>query len=119
MSMTKRYLDPALEHPRIGLFDVLDRNLLDLGQDAVFGTKIEQFLSFLDSADQRTGKMAADADQISNRRRWMRVCWDSDQRHGAFALEQHGVGIQVMGDSERVQDKAKAVDVVCHLFGVT
>ena len=63
--------------------------------------------------------MTAHADQVGNRWRWMRACWDADQSHGTFALEQHGVGIQVMGDSEGVQDKVKAVEVVCHLLGVT
>ena len=61
-------LDVALEHALVGCVDLLDRDHLDVGDDAVLGAEVEHLLGLRDAADERAGERAALQDQVERRR---------------------------------------------------
>src|SRR5262245_60079037 len=51
-------LHVAFEEARICLGDLLDRDLLDIGGDALLATEVQHFLSFANAADAGSGEAA-------------------------------------------------------------
>src|SRR5664279_5534340 len=53
----------VLEHPRVRLVDLLNRDHLDVGDDTVLSTEIEHLLRFPDPANPGAGQRGAAAEQ--------------------------------------------------------
>jgi len=56
----------ASEHPLVSHVDLLDRDLLDVGHDAVLPAEIEHLLGLPDPTDQRTGELPTPEDQVED-----------------------------------------------------
>lgn len=91
----------------VGVVDLVGRDDLDFGADAVFGAEVEHFLGFADAADHGPGKGPASQDEGEGLdREWFRGCTHVDQ--GAVEPQQLQVGVDVDAGADGVDDQIEA-----------
>ncbi len=69
MSITKRYFTSLFEQPLVGFVDLLNRDGLDVGRDAVLAAEVEHSLGLRDPADRASREAAPAHDQVEQPRR--------------------------------------------------
>ena len=79
--------DVLLQQALVGFVDLLDRDRLDVGDDAVLGAEVEHLLRLADAADRGAGEVAARQDQLERRDR-QRLLGRADQAQRPVQLEQ-------------------------------
>jgi starvation-inducible DNA-binding protein len=108
-------LHVALEHPRVGRLDVVHRDRLDLGHDAVLGAEVEHLLRFADAADERARDAAPLEDQVERLQGRVRILGCTDQRQVAVTLQQREQRIERVRGGDRVDDEVQFAAEALHL----
>ncbi len=110
-------LHVALDDPVIGFVDLLDRDHLDVADDAVLGAEIEHLLGLRDATNERTREMTPREDHAEGMER-QRLFRHTDDNKITVELEHLEIGVDVMFGGNGIEDEIEAGRMLLHLVRV-